>query len=106
MEKISRYLWSTLLFVNSPLTKNSAVDSLCQYICAVVENCHITFTAQKYYNRITGKNITQVYNILILGVSQSQYNIGQHLVIWYWIVWLYDNFLYLIRFDLICCIGI
>ena len=30
MEKLSRYLWSTLLFVYSPLTKNSAVDSLCQ----------------------------------------------------------------------------
>ena len=30
MEKLSRYLWSTLLFVYSPPTKNSAVDSLCQ----------------------------------------------------------------------------
>jgi hypothetical protein len=30
MEKLSRYLWSMLLFVYSPLTKNSAVDSLCQ----------------------------------------------------------------------------
>ncbi len=33
MEKLSRYLWSMLLFVYSPLTKNSAVDSLCQQIC-------------------------------------------------------------------------
>ncbi len=31
MEKLSRYLWSTLLFVYSPPTKNSAVDSLCLY---------------------------------------------------------------------------
>ncbi len=30
MEKPSRYLWSMILFVYSPLTKNSAVDSLCQ----------------------------------------------------------------------------
>jgi len=30
MEKLSRYLWSTLLFVYSSPTKNSAVDSLCQ----------------------------------------------------------------------------
>jgi hypothetical protein len=28
MEKLSRYLWSMLLFVYSPSTKNSAVDSL------------------------------------------------------------------------------
>jgi len=32
MEKLSTYLWSTLLFVYSPPTKNSAVDSLCQYL--------------------------------------------------------------------------
>ncbi len=32
MEKLSRYPWSMLLFVYSPPTKNSAVDSLCQYI--------------------------------------------------------------------------
>jgi hypothetical protein len=31
MEKLSRHLWSMLLFVYSPPTKNSAVDSLCQY---------------------------------------------------------------------------
>ncbi len=31
MEKLTRYLWSMLLFVYSPLTKNSAVDSLFQY---------------------------------------------------------------------------
>jgi hypothetical protein len=30
MEKLSRHLWSMLLFVYSPPTKNSAVDSLCQ----------------------------------------------------------------------------
>jgi len=30
MEELSRYLWSMLLFVYSPQTKNSAVDSLCQ----------------------------------------------------------------------------
>ena len=28
LEKLSRYLWSMLLFVYSPPTKNSAVDSL------------------------------------------------------------------------------
>jgi hypothetical protein len=30
MEKLSRYLWSMLLFVYSALTKNLSVDSLCQ----------------------------------------------------------------------------
>ncbi len=32
MEKLSKWKWSMLLFVYSPLTKNSAVDSLCQYL--------------------------------------------------------------------------
>ena len=42
MEKLSRYLWSTLLFVYSPLTKNSAVDSLCQFDSQQVVNiCNI-----------------------------------------------------------------
>ena len=31
MEKLSRHLWSMLLFVYSSQTKNSAVDSLCQW---------------------------------------------------------------------------
>ena len=32
MEKLSSYLWSMLLCVYSPPTKNSAVDSFCQYL--------------------------------------------------------------------------
>jgi hypothetical protein len=38
MEKLSRYLWSMLLFVYSSLTKNSAVDSLCQYLYSLLCN--------------------------------------------------------------------
>ncbi len=37
MEKLSRYLWSTLLFVYSPPTTNSVVDSLCQYTSKKLE---------------------------------------------------------------------
>ncbi len=40
MEKLSTYLWSALLFVYSPPTKNSAVDSLCHGthgVCGLTE---------------------------------------------------------------------